>query len=1372
MSNRSRHGIGRGLRAVAVAVVALLASCVALSMQVAGADESGQRVAGTYDLLDADDEYVESLEIIDRQDGTAPWDSDDGDGDDSGDSNGRVRSYDYVSYTLQLSSSPYTEGVYYKSGYIRYRLVLPCDPSVAVFDTGAMSWMASGTGTDCDWHVETEEVDGRQCQSLYCSMYKTYDPHAFPCLRQTANVQIQIKNAPDGSTIVPTFYAWMDHNETGGTCATHGRDEVVSVTDPGVTVTSRESLNVQNVIDSARIAASDADFSTGSDDAPNKGAGKVHGAFFNIGNIVEMRNIGDQSRGLRGISVPDGSDIEYDVTLTPYYTTRSGTRTDAPDGTRVLLWNGGANATDNYGRGYSDETPVNAYCAMVPYGDTDTSRGTRTGTVTVTQDGNVLHVRVHGYRIDESKYPTQVFSSGNSASVYYDQRDYGRGSLYTNRGVFASSYESVCVTYDSSTLASYGGGSLSLSATVSNLTVGGVAMDDVVSTDDSASASYALGGKGAFDNRVWFCPYYGLNASDMYGNADRQNNSPYDTAVVGQKAMVVWGYTGSETEADYHYAVDSLVKFDASAIEPLDEAPRKYSPGGMNAVSDVVYAAKPDGTDWTGDDEKNAARIGDLVYYRTLADLKASGKACIGLLVSQRKGSTSYGWHWMTGIAYPVRVRDDDALIGTVASIVETSTYWSEDMISPKDAIPTFAETYFDGASAPTPTVSDYRRGNYVKSTYADGILTDTGNFNVGLGDSLYIMRYDIGVTKRIEQSDGTSEKMTYSLDNGESVVDYAVTPTCSRKVHWSADITITDTVPKGMEYDGDAVMGGTYAPSSAAGGHGTVTGGTSFPPTVTANDDGTTTLTWELKGFNLKNALPTIHYSCTVDKRAATNNQEYKNTVVAESTDDRRTPDESKGNVVSRTVKVVKLTSYSLSKRVDQETYELPEDIGWELAWNNTSRNSSSDTVMLDMMPYDGDGFGSSYHGTYGIASLTLKLDDGTSLSDYALYYTEDEAYRGKTTKDVSSADVTGSWVRADIGDDGTVPSIVGKSPVAWCVVGSLPANATLSASVRIATDGAKAGDSYVNGSSMMRTVVSSRATYLTRSVSGYAFVDAERNGYMDDVDKGLSGLTVTLHARGDATTPAKDTNGNDCVTVTDADGHYRFDDVPDGEYDVTFSGGAIGAYGLVSTTKDGEPGYNKASGIVTADDGTTESVTVEDATSRAVIGDRKDATSGVIYEREYSEVDAALFPTGELTVAKTDGTDPVAGATLVVRDANGNEADRWVTGDDGRHVLRLGKGSYTVSEEAVPDGYEAAQSVSFSVDGTGRVLDTDGNPMTAGEDGIVIEMIDARKPPLPATGMDGMVMASYVGAMALAVASIVMTAVRRHSAGSDGRR
>lgn len=100
-------------------------------------------------------------------------------------------------------------------------------------------------------------------------------------------------------------------------------------------------------------------------------------------------------------------------------------------------------------------------------------------------------------------------------------------------------------------------------------------------------------------------------------------------------------------------------------------------------------------------------------------------------------------------------------------------------------------------------------------------------------------------------------------------------------------------------------------------------------------------------------------------------------------------------------------------------------------------------------------------------------------------------------------------------------------------------------------------------------------------------------------------------------------------------------------------------------------------------------------------------------------------------------------------------------------RDTLRLGKGSYTIAEDVVPNGYEKAPSISFSVDGTGQVLDADGNPVSAGEDGIVIEMIDKRKPPLPLTGMDGRAIVSYLVAAVLVVAASVMTE-RRHAGGS----
>ena len=65
--------------------------------------------AGYIDSLDDDDEYIEMFKVLEQQDGTSPFDSDDSQGDDSSDSNHIVRTFDYINYTLQFTSAPYTD---------------------------------------------------------------------------------------------------------------------------------------------------------------------------------------------------------------------------------------------------------------------------------------------------------------------------------------------------------------------------------------------------------------------------------------------------------------------------------------------------------------------------------------------------------------------------------------------------------------------------------------------------------------------------------------------------------------------------------------------------------------------------------------------------------------------------------------------------------------------------------------------------------------------------------------------------------------------------------------------------------------------------------------------------------------------------------------------------------------------------------------------------------------------------------------------------------------------------------------------------------------------------------------------------------------
>lgn len=72
------------------------------------------------------------------------------------------------------------------------------------------------------------------------------------------------------------------------------------------------------------------------------------------------------------------------------------------------------------------------------------------------------------------------------------------------------------------------------------------------------------------------------------------------------------------------------------------------------------------------------------------------------------------------------------------------------------------------------------------------------------------------------------------------------------------------------------------------------------------------------------------------------------------------------------------------------------------------------------------------------------------------------------------------------------------------------------------------------------------------------------------------------------------------------------------------------------------------------------------------------------------------------QISVTKTDitGTQEVPGATLTVKDADGNTVDTWVSGEKEHYVSGLEEGkTYTLIEETAPEGYVRADEITFTV-------------------------------------------------------------------------
>ena len=1294
---------------------------------------------GYIESLDDDDEYIEMFKILEQADGTAPYDSSDGLGYDANDHNGIVRTNDAIDYTLQLTSAPYTEGAYYRNGYIGFKFVLPggIKPDEAEFSVEDMSWMVSGTGKYYDYVKKNEMIDGQQCQVLYAYMKLSSDtsgtPNMFPCIKQTANVRVKVKNMENGATVQPKFYCWMDHNTTDGICKQHGRNEVMEATANPVKVTARPAYDINIGVYSRGITYTTLDFNKGTTDAPNYGKGKIAAGWFPVETGISMRNVGNSANGLRGIEYPSGA-LTFDLEMSPYYYSEKLGRRVSDDLSSLMIpmvYFGDIHQYNTAGTNYG-RTPAasglpydTAYGGIIPFGKGNNYNACYDGgNVSVKQEGDILHVTVKDYKFDGKHFPYGSDWAWNQSSVYYDLHNYGLGGQYTNTGFFTSQDYSIGVAFDYDTFKNkYGAGSAGLDIKVTNVHIKGRSGNEapeVITSNNSISTSVPVRPDGVYDNRLF---YEGNNKSNDY----LQRFSASKSDCLGNKVKLWGGVTVHNYSKAYIFGWDTLVKFDAKAFEPTGVV----SSGSNQYKNHILFAAKASGTDWSSEEEKANAKIEDMKYYKTYDDLKNDGKVCVGYLITSRAlNDRFYGEYEHICSYIEAKISDDSAIANKAYSMVEsTNIFCYEDGKQPNN-LPFYDEYYFDGKPLAEPTRANFKF-NYVAPKWDEnGHYLGGGNHAMDTGDTMYIQPYSTIITKKVEQTVDNAQKTLFNLDNGEKIVDFNLQPAIKSSIKNGAKTTLTivDTLPAGLKYSNDSVLGGTYQKGATDASHGTVKDGVAIEPkAVVENANGTTTITWELADVSISSPVPAIHYSAAIDIDKAQNNQVYKNVATISGTGDHSEQSEYNQNLSSVSIKVIKLFGFSISKIAQKEIYEIPEDISWDIAYNNHSKNAEPNVLMMDMMPYNGDEYGTNFHGSYTVKSLQLKLDDPTK---YTFVYTLDESYRGKTTKDISADEARAKWTAGTIAADGTVSDMNGKTPVAWGIIGTLNGNTSLQGHLTIQTTGALADDDYFNGASMMKSNVLSHAAYVAHNISGYVFLDKNKNGTKDDGEPFMKGVTATLYKKGDRSAPVKNIDGKPCIATTGDDGFYEFEKTPKDDYEIVFTKNDMELYRITPEHKDAAGWTNKATHEALNGD-KLQNASIDNVIGRSVVATQRDVLSRIAYHIDYTHLNLGLYldkvkvPFTKVNTGKT----PVSGAELKLLDEGGNTVDTWTT-DGSEHIVYLYTGhSYLLKETKVPAGYLQAEDIKIEVD-------ADGNIKTNGKNTDKIEMVDMKTMVLPNTG------------------------------------
>lgn len=1156
-----------------------------------------------HDMLDTDSAAVSRLRLIDRITGTAPFDADNGRGDDKDENNDIVRSYDTVTYDYEYTLTPDSTMDYYRRTRVGFRFELPYPKDKVTFDAEKMGWVDHTPGYEPK--LTTETINGTVTQVYTC--YRLLEPTSqSPTVNPgtgSIGLSVAVKGAPHGYRFHPTVKAWPAWDASNPTnTGTHKRAED---TPKDVTVSAKLNLNVR-MVNYGNVDRGVFDFSSGAANAPNRTEGKVTGLGSGIALVTEMR-WPDRTKGLKGLEAPSGR-ITYRLRLSNQYSddTKPGTKHPMERRWQPLLYDYGHIQGENYskyGRTFADIDLQHHVPGVADRADgyDRVARGDTTITTTTGGQGTDVTVSFDGY--DTSVFPThnKVSSSYDKCSTDYMMSDCSTmqvGAIHTDVLQFITP-----TSRDGRTVAQYYGNvdqTANITMDDMGLTATGVSGDRLATAedngnqaatgDDHAGSALTVRMPGTYSTRIRYTywsnsvSWNDAGTSGDWTMPDRVNGS--DSLIQGSKLRLQIGHNIIiNSEGDAEVMGMGLVKLDPNSIEPVDDHPDTQPTIPMNVWTwgaraakrgnaiPYWYAVKKDGTNWKDYREQRDTKISGLDYYPTLNEAKRHG-TIVGMLFEDHNTvdptGTSFNRRFTPIVSLPARILDT-ARIGTVTPIVAETAYWTRNSLArtanlDADAPDTQWQQWSDSLTTRLPEYANSVKPDltYSGDTYRPATFDENGVYQGGdtadflKGDSLYIAGETPHIAKQVEQTnEAGNTKTVYDLDKEQRTVDWKLTATADTSTttdggQYTTDYIITDTLPKGLTYvDGSMTVGGQYTQHTPD--KGTVTGGTPVTPTIVVNKDGTTTMTIRVNGARADSGTQTvIHYSTTIGDASdpdhdVRNNDSFTNHATIQSKRNMAPPLAPKAQIADMTVRVSRTRATALATRADPLLNDINRPLGFRNMLGNFSKNEKTDPYAVDVMPCKGLNQ-SNYHGDYVMAGLTVKAGAGASMNGVEVYFTTDQKWRNVDATKITREQVT-QWTEATVNATTgkvTIPDGYSK-PVAWAFTSpSLPANARYDFSLSIKPTGNKAADSYVNRWADGDNKVDAVTQVVERKVNGVAWFDTNHDGVREDTDRLLPDVNVTLVDGNGRTVTSVD--GKPCTATTDRNGHYEIGSIPAG--------------------------------------------------------------------------------------------------------------------------------------------------------------------------------------------------------------------------------
>ena len=1084
--------------------------------------------------------YITSAEAKVKT-GVGPFDDNDDPGNDSSEENNIVRSFDQITWTYELTFGlkPGTTETSLRGGVIEVEAQLPESlTNLVEWNLDSMLWL--------------EEANVSEDGMNLTGKYTMSDEEITIPGKTNVVFVLQVKNATQGTEIQPTFKFKLSGNE---------ENEVITKTAEKVKVSSTGKYNIQLVRNGDLANKTTVDY----------GQGETPGRMYGYGFTVQLYNE-SESKGLKGLEYPEG-EISFDIDLKLERTEfGSSNREDITSAATPILWNYRVN---NWGTKdisgnienremYYNGASYTIYASDLPLGIDVGERYYSTynsGDIKIEQNGSKLHVTINNYDFDE-EFP--MYNSRWNGAPFIN-----RNKIYTdNIGTFCVGYMQIFVPdTEASTIESRNYYLTVLDNNMSIISSTGETINNQMKTsDDNLEIQHVLYKQGTYSHHIRI-----YNKNGTSGTVETNHGTGDGKANIGDILTIVTKFSMGQTNDYDIYTANKFVKFDGEAYEPIyfDDG-SKYKTNSMNGNAEfkVWYVTKKDGTNWTSQEEMNNGNIEDMDIYETIEEIPEY-KICVGMYFETISGYLSRVSGDNNQLRFYLKIKET-AEIGKTYGMTQRTWYWLEKLdryiytITNKDI--KYLEEW------PEPEWDSGNR-NYIKTEYDENgqMVTGTHSGGDGYGNTVLIVGANLyGNIRAVDSSN--ADKVNYDLGKNENVVTYSLEPKLDANENLTSqieDVTLKAEVilPQGLEY----VLG------SSKRGEGSYN-----EPEIKENEDGTTTLVWYIYGVTSGQEIEPIKFDAQIANNS-NNGMQYETTFiiseeVGEDGDTKIGNSEVSNRTSTESINIINLASFRLYKEVETPVIEKNGEIHFTVTARNNNEITLPEFAILDIMPYNEDGRGTKYNGTYTISRITINQNiNGTPVdnNELKLYVTKEttksgqaqqyEEIRSLTAKD-EDLGTSEIWeeMQGTNGEYTINKEQANDGITAMAIKGELVGQAEIVVDIYMTTNGNQVEDKYVNSATAQTEIITEvvqtsqeSAQVIERKIDGRVWLDENYNNIIDN-NENLGEITpekveLKLYKVNDdnSLVEAVNVDGNPIQAIKpDETGYYEFNGLPAGNY------------------------------------------------------------------------------------------------------------------------------------------------------------------------------------------------------------------------------